>query len=190
MLGTNQSNSSVGRDQIGRDQNNTTNNHIVYERKSTQLSRLLGKLSQQIVDNDRTSEFVDNLKFYIDARDIYDVVGLKNKLEKVGRSSEFNSAIEKKEEFVKLLLKFENFSSAQEIFAYVLSIIHDVFESKIIPQCDLLQYIEIEEIVNRDIVGVIIGEIDEGSDHFTINRTHIRGMVYWLADKCFVRWHK
>jgi len=27
-----------------------------------------------------------------------------------------------------------------------------------------------------------------GFEHFTINHAHVRGMIYWLADRCYVRW--
>lgn len=183
-----QAGAHVGRDQAGRDIRYDTTN--VLPRPASQITRLLRKLADQIDNNETTQQFIDALQFYVDNRGDEDVVGLAEKLAKVGRSAEYSAALRKKEAFAKLLLRFENFSSAQELFAYILAIIHDVFDEKIIPNCDTLDQAGIEAIVDEHIVSKIFEEYAEGSDAFTLTQLHVRGMIYWLADKCFVRWHK
>lgn len=187
---TNQDGAIVHGDNAGRDINKTEIYQNYSSGPTSQIANLLRKLDRQIKDDERTFQFIDDLQFFIDAREGQDIVGLKSKLEKVGRSSYYMSAIERKECFAKLLLRFENFSSAQELFAYFLSIIYDCFDSCIIPQVSNLSHADIEVIVDRDCVEKIISEMGAGFDHFTLNRTHVRGMIYWLADKCFVRWHE
>lgn len=183
-----QTGANVGRDQAGRDIKYNVTNQL--PRPVSQITRLLRKLSEQIDNNETTQQFIEALQFYVDNRGSEEVVGLQEKLAHVGRSSEYKTALMKKEAFAKLLLKFENFSSAQELFAYILAIIHDVFDEKIVPVCDRLDQAGIEALVDEHIVAKIFEEYAEGSDAFTLTQLHVRGMIYWLADKCFVRWHK
>ncbi|ESX97710.1 hypothetical protein X755_19135 [Mesorhizobium sp. LNJC405B00] len=133
--------------------------------------------------------FVDDLQFFIDNRDGETVVGLKAKLTICGRSAAFGDAKKKKELFAKLLLKFERFSSAQQLFAYIMAAIHETFDSKILPSAGSLSSQQIDELIDTQILDKIMAEIGDGSDHITLNRTHLKGMIYWLADKCYVRWH-
>ena len=183
-----QTKSTVGRDQAGRDIRYETTNLL--PRPASQITRLLRKLAEQVENNETTHQFIEELQFYVDDRSSHAIVGLKDKLARVGRASEYDVALMKKEVFVKLLVRFEAFSSAQELFAYILSMIHDVFDYKIIPICDQLDHGAIEAIVDEHIVDRVFAEYAEGADVLTLNRNHVRGMIYWLADKCFVRWHK
>ncbi len=97
--------------------------------------------------------------------------------------------MKKKEFFVKLLFKFQEFSSAQELFGYFLGHMYDVFDEKICPFVDTMTYQEVQDIVEKDIIDKLLIDIGSGSSQMLVNKTHLRGMIYWLADKCFVRWH-
>ncbi|WP_426122463.1 ABC-three component system protein [Pararhizobium sp. PWRC1-1] len=183
---SNQSKSVVHGDQAGRD--------IVkhyHSFGSSQVSGWLKRLEIQISSENKDvhNKFVQSLQFFVDRRDEVDVVGLKDKIEKSGFKIDYYSALQKKEEFSKLLMKFQEFSSAQELFAYFLSIIYDVFDEKICPHIHEMDFGDVQKIIDDDIIGKIFSEIGEGSEVFLINRTHVRGMIYWLADKCYVRWH-
>lgn len=183
---SNQSRSIVRGDQAGRDIVKHYHSH-----GESQVSGGLKKLELQIQDENKDlhSTFVQSLQFFVDRRDEVDVVGLMEKIEKSTFNISYTSALIKKEAFAKLLLKYQEFSSAQELFAYFLSIIYDVFDEKICPVIEGLSYDDMQKIVDSDILDKIFNEIGEGSDVLLINRTHVRGMIYWLADKCYVRWH-
>lgn len=189
LTGTDLSGSDVGGDQAGGSITKTTHYHNVPGVAPSQLNRLLKTLALQIQDGDHTSGFVEELQFFVDNRDGETTVGLKLKLEKAGRGATYRDALRKKELFAKLLLRFERFSSAQQLFAYIMAEIHETFESKILPCLDTLSEPEIDSIVDKEIFEKILSEFGEGSDHITLNKTHLRGMIYWLADKCYVRWH-
>lgn len=186
---SNLSKSQVSGDQAGNNITKITNYNQIDGVKSSQINRLLKLLSEQISKDDAMVGFVDDLQFFIDNRDGETVVGLQQKLEFCGRGAAFNDAKKKKEFFAKLLMRFERFSSAQQLFAYIMATIHETFETKIIPSTQSLSQKEIDAMIEDEIVDKIITELGEGSDHMTLNRTHIKGMIYWLADKCYVRWH-
>lgn len=50
-----------------------------------------------------------------------------------------------------------------------------------------LSKVEVNELVRDSIVVPTVQEC--GSSVFVINHSTAMGMVYWLADQCFVRWH-
>ncbi|MGO4355085.1 ABC-three component system protein [Rhizobium sp. RAF36] len=183
------SKSHVSGDQAGNNITKITNYNQIDGAKPSQVNRLLKLLSDQISKDESMVGFVDDLQFFIDNRDGEAVVGLKDKLEVCGRGAAFNDAKKKKELFAKLLMRFERFSSAQQLFAYIMAAIHETFDTKIIPSTSSLTAVEIDAMIESEIVDKVMAEIGEGSDHMTLNRTHIKGMIYWLADKCYVRWH-
>jgi hypothetical protein len=164
----------------------------MYPPSASQVSTLLKRLEKQIADKngDARDQIVQNLRYFVDQRDTADVIGLEEKLKRSQLKISYSSALERKEAFVKLLLTYQEFSSAQELFAYFLDHIYDVFEEKICPNIEDLSAVDIEKIVDDCIIDKIFSEIGCGSAAIVINRTHVRGMIYWLADKCFVRWHK
>lgn len=186
---SNLSQSQVHGDQAGNSITKITNYNQIEGAKPSQVNRLLQLLSDQISKDESMVGFVDDLQFFVDNREGETVVGLKQKLEVCGRSSSYGDAKKKKELFAKLLLRFERFSSAQQLFAYIMAAIHETFDTKIIPSTASLSAAEIDALIDSEIIDKIISEFGEGSDHLTLNRTHIKGMIYWLADKCYVRWH-
>jgi hypothetical protein len=183
------SSSQVGGDQAGNNITKIINYNNIDGIKPSQVSRLLRLLSEQISADESMIGFIDDLQFFINNRDDEKIVGLKQKLDVCGRSAAYGDAKRKKELFAKLLLKFERFSSAQELFAYIMAAIHETFDSKIIPATASMAAQQIDDLIDVEIIDKIMAEIGEGSDHLTLNRTHLKGMIYWLADKCYVRWH-
>lgn len=183
------SKSHVGGDQAGNNITKITNYNQIDGARPSQVNRLLKLLSDQISKDESMVGFVDDLQFFIDHRDGETVVGLKQKLEHCGRGAIFSDAKKKKELFAKLLMRFERFSSAQQLFAYIMAMIHETFDTKIIPSTSILSPHDIDAMIDAEIVDKILADVGEGSDHMTLNRTHIKGMIYWLADKCYVRWH-
>jgi hypothetical protein len=113
---------------------------------------------------------------------------LEAKLKAGHRADEYLMAIEKKELFVKLLEKWSLYASAQEIFAYLLAQVEYQFNFFIHPQITKLRPIEINQLVSELIVVPTINEC--GSTIFVLNHGTVIGMIYWLAEQCFVRWHQ
>jgi hypothetical protein len=192
---TDQSNSNVGRDQAGRDiHNNTTVNNFASTRPvslaSSQVPTILQKLAKQMAGNIRHSGFIAELELYVDNRSSKTVIGLEEKLEKIGRQRDYGDARLKKEAFAKMLFKHQHWEAAQQLFAYFLSLIEAEFTRRVIPHCGKLTIEQIDEIVGKHIVDRIKDEIGPGHEELIITDLHIQGMIFWLADKCYVRWHQ
>jgi hypothetical protein len=90
--------------------------------------------------------------------------------------------------FVKLLEKWSLYASAQEIFAYLLAKAEYEFNYLIYPKIAESNVVEINQLVQELIVVPTIQEC--GTSVFTLNHGVAMGMLYWLAEQCFVRWHQ
>ncbi|MBY8334714.1 ABC-three component system protein, partial [Qipengyuania pacifica] len=116
------------------------------------------------------------------------IKGLKGKLEASDRGSAYLKALRKKEAFAKLLEDWRSFPSAQEIIAYFLSRIDSCFEAHIEPLLGIASNDEIDRAIDRHLVQPVLEEM--GTGPFMLNSTHVNGMIYWLAEQCYVRWHQ
>ncbi|AXI41816.1 ABC-three component system protein [Sulfitobacter sp. SK011] len=155
----------------------------------SQVPRLLDRLDKEISHGDTCVEgFIDDLQMFQDRRSSGSLVGLEAKLTDAERQDQLESALMKKEHFAKLLAKMQHYPSAQKIFALFLARINDVFENHIVPHVSLLDRQEVDQIIEERIIQPTLSDMGSGFEHFTITHAHIRGMIYWLADRCYVRW--
>lgn len=172
---------------IGRDQINHTTNQ--FERRKSQIEFWMEKLAEEMAHNEKTQEMVDSLQYFQEKFSIDGIVGLENKLKHAHRSPEkVKKALKRKEEFSKLLDRFGLFGSAQEIFAFLLSRTEHLFEVEVEPFIGQVDDAEIDRITQHKVVTPILDEMSQGV--FAVNNNHASGMVYWLAEQCFIRWHK
>lgn len=145
-------------------------------------------LEEELQSNAQTRTIIDGLQFYYNQKSPDGVIGLEAKLERAARQDELLIAYEKKELFVKLLTKFGMYSSAQRLFAYLLAKAESEFNSKIHPEIASLSRAEIAALTAEKIVNPMVDECGFGP--LDINHNIVMGMIYWLAEQCFVRWHQ
>lgn len=165
---------------IGRD-------HITVEAKRSMVEKLLLRLKEQYDCNQQVQGTIDELARYHMRRASDGIFGLKAKLDASGRSHYYDDAIEKKEMFAKLLEKWSMYSSAQFIFAHILAKAENEFTQVIHGQIPHKAPEEINALVIDRIVSPIVEECS--SELMFVNHNVVQGMVYWLAEQCFVKWH-
>lgn len=155
----------------------------------SQVTGLLERLGKEISEGNACADgFIDDLQMFQDRRSVAGLVGLEAKLEAAERHDQIEGAQAKKELFAKLLAKMQHYPSAQKIFALFLARINDVFENHIVPHVSSLDRQQVDQIIEEKIVQPTLKDMGVGFEHFTINHAHVRGMIYWLADRCYVRW--
>ena len=115
------------------------------------------------------------------------VKGLEAKLTHVGRTEEIEDALERKESFAKMLDEWSLYSSAQEIFIHLLAKSEHLFNTEILPEISKLSDVDVNRRINQLIVEPTVHEC--GASLFKIDHFVAMGMVYWLAEQCFVKWH-
>jgi hypothetical protein len=182
----NQSGASAGRDLIGGDQN--IHHHYPAQPNATIVEKLLAKLQVEISDNSQVSAMIDDLRYYYQKKSHDGVTGLVAKLEKAKRSHEIDHALEKKELFAKTLEKWSMYSSAQEIFVFLLARAEVEYRSQVLPEIGTLSEVQLNDRIASRIITPIVE--DCGATVFKLNHGTAMGMLYWLAEQCFVRWHK
>ncbi|MEC9267580.1 MAG: ABC-three component system protein [Pseudomonadota bacterium] len=155
----------------------------------SQATTLIKKLSDEIEGEITTADFIDRLVMFKSGPTGDGSAGVASKLKSANRTQEAILAETMMECFSKLLMKYEHFNSGQELFSLFLCRIYDVFTHKILPECHKLKPSEIDDIISKDIVDPILSDVGEGCEHFVITHAEIRGMIYWLAERCFVRWN-
>jgi hypothetical protein len=151
------------------------------------VEQLLQKLQNEVENNEHVRHTIEALAHFQNRRSHDGVNGLQAKLNAANRSDEYLDAIEKKELFAKLLERWSLYASAQEIFAYLLAKAEYEFTYVIHPQLNEMSKVQANELVRDQIIVPMIAEC--GSTIFTINHSTAMGMIYWLAEQCFVRWH-
>jgi hypothetical protein len=185
-LRVDQSEARAEGDIAGRDVNKTINNFAA-PREATVVEQLLVRLNAEIEQNQQVRSTIERLQRFYERRAHDGVVGLQAKLEVAGREGEYEDAIEMKEMFVKLLERWSLYHSAQHIFAHLLARAEVTFKSVILPRVGADSDVVINQMVLERIVEPTVGEC--GASVFEVDHMTAMGMIYWLAEQCFVRWH-
>lgn len=152
------------------------------------VERLIEKLKSEIADKKHIQHTIDSLANFKRRRTLDGIEGLEAKLSAGNRDDEIFDALDKKEQFAKLLQKWSLYASAQEIFAYLLAKTDYEFNQFVHPEIENLPRIAINQMVHDRIVQATINEC--GAEVFVLNHGTALGMLYYLAEQCFVRWHK
>lgn len=182
----NQKGASAGVDVVAG--NKVTNFNILPAKATGKIEVLLAKLTKEIESNERVRDTLDSLSRFHKKRTSDGVEGLEAKLKAGGREYELFDALEKKELFSKLLERYSHYASAQEILACLLARVEYNFQSFIYPQIDGLSTLEVNELVDYRIIEPTINDCGVGV--LSMDHSVAMGMVYWLAEQCYVRWHK
>lgn len=152
------------------------------------VEQLLNKLQHEISENVQVMHTVSNLMHFEKGLVEDGIIGLDAKLRSAGREDEILSALEKKEQFAKLLEEWSMYASAQEIFAYLLAQAEYRFRRHVKPLLADADRQDVDDIITNQIVEPTIEQC--GASVFVINHSTAMGMFYWLAEQCYVRWHE
>lgn len=169
---------------VGRDDNSVVN--IKYFRNE-RVRELVSRLDREIADEEMRNEWIDSLQFFEEPYAPDGVIGLEAKLRHCGRPDKLTLALRHKELFVKFLSKYALYSAAQELLALCLHRVHQEFESHVHPVCGEATATQIDQVIASRVIAAVVEEYGLGT--FALNHGLVLGMTYWLAERCYVRWH-
>lgn len=177
-----QSRASAQGDNIGRDKNTA-----VYNYRPSKIDGLVQKLKLETECGSTITSTIAALQYYLSPVAPDGISGLEAKLNHSGRADQLTTALREKELFVKFLERWSHYASAQELFAYLLPAIEQRFTTYLSPHVEALTKAAFDALVYEKIIVPVMDEI--GDEPLGINHTVLSGMIYWLAEQCFVRWH-
>jgi hypothetical protein len=180
-----QRDASAGGDIVGRDK--TVHVHFPVNQQPSKLAALKARLQNELTNGDALA-VLDKLQRFAQRVPADGISGLEAKLEHSDRASHTMRALEMKEQFAKLLEAWSLYASAQDIFVHLLTKVDLLFDQQIRPLLSELGVREIDELTEKLIVTPIIDEC--GIEVFDLDYHTAMGMIYWLADRCYVSWHK
>lgn len=185
---TDQSGATAEGDIVGGNKSTTHHHHYSAAQRTSLIEQLMQRLAVEIRDDQRVRDMVEGLQQFYSRKSVDEIDGLEAKLTAGGRSHELFDALEQKERFSKLLDKWSLYASAQQIFAYLLAKAEHEFRLIVLPQITLLDEVCINQLVSERIVYPLVDEVGDGV--FNVDPGIVMGMIYWLAEQCFVRWHQ
>jgi hypothetical protein len=153
-----------------------------------QLIYLKGKLASEYVAEAKIATTIDSLRKY-ESPSVYDgILGLENKLDHAGRAEEKHFALDAKETFAKFLAEWRFYESAQAMIAFCMAVIESEYQMCVLPKIGKLEIDEINEVIRDKIIIPLLNDMSGGSLY--VDSKIVCGMMYWLADQCYIRWHR
>lgn len=168
----------------GRDIITTNNINII---KNERVRELVQRLDIEIERDEVRDQWIESLEFFEEPYAPDGVLGLEAKLQRCGRPDKIQLAIRHKELFVKFLNKYALYGAAQELLALCLHRIHQEFESHVHPVCGETPITALDQLISTKVVTTVVEEYGLGT--FALDHGLVLGMTYWLAERCYVRWH-
>lgn len=169
--------------------NLTQINHYAASASSkSMISDLISRLEKEIADDVLRTGWIEDLIFFEEPLKLDGVEGLEAKLDAAGMSERRMSALRQKEMFAKFLEKRALYDAAQQILALCLHRIWADFDAYVHPSCGAVACAELNELIHEKVITPIVSEY--GCSAFPLNHSLVLGMTYWLADRCYVRWHQ
>lgn len=164
------------------------NNFLAQSVASENVKALVAALDREIEKNDHRDDWIDDLQTFQEPYVVDGIKGLEEKLSVAGLEHKRVYAIHQKERFVKFLERNSLFHSAQQLLAFCLHEIFSNFEAFVHPRCGQLDEVELHQLIAERVVQRVLDQYSYGS--FSLNHSLVWGMIYWLAERCYVRWHQ
>lgn len=167
-------------DVVGRDK--ITNNILP---RPSQIDILSESLRNEIENNDTTPTIIDELTHYKNKKS--EIRDLTIKLTEAGYGYLIEEAEELKELIAKLIVKNQNYKSAQKIVTLLLGESQSIFNAKIKPKLDPdLSEHRVKEIIRDYLEQEIKDQL--GENVLEIYNRQINGMVFFLTGNCHLEW--
>jgi hypothetical protein len=152
------------------------------------ILQLKAKISEEKAAGLQISYTIEKLARFEKQISTDGIDGLENKLTHADRAGEIRYALEAKEDFVKLMAEWRFYESAQQMIVAALAIIEYEYNFNVIPKSNLSTIQQMNDIIKNEIIFPLLN--DMSGDAVTVDINHVAGMIYWLADQCYVRWHQ
>lgn len=176
---------------VERQANVTNNTGSIYLSSPNRWERKFRLLYEQITNEQRRNDIIDELKEYKTKLD--GTKGLEEKLnDGYVPTSMIEKAVRQKESYAKKAEKYSCYTAAQEIDLELFAYIKDRFDVYVYPLiCNKREYADVMKAIDINIVQPLYSILCEngGDDNFlNYNTNNIYGMIYYLTGMCHLNW--
>lgn len=176
---------------VERQANVANNTGSIYLSSPNRWERKFRLLYEQIINEQRRNDIIEELKEYKTKLD--GTKGLEEKLiDGNVPAPMIEKAARQKESYAKKAEKYSCYAAAQEIDLELFAYIKDRFDVYVYPLiCNHREYAEIMKAIDINIVQPLYNILCEngGDDNFlNYNTNNIYGMIYYLTGMCHLNW--
>lgn len=153
--------------------------------KPTQMDLLVDVYKSEVENGTEVESLIDELMHYNTQK--YEIRNLETKLTEVNLEELVKEAEELKQLISMLILKNQNYRSAQKIITLLLDEVATIFNSKIKPciNCDTTKLVA-EQLISQHLESGIKEHL--GQNVLDIYNRQIKGMLYFLTGNCHLEW--
>jgi hypothetical protein len=153
--------------------------------KPTQMDILNQKYEEEVTNSIENNYLIDELQHY--SCSLHTERTLSTKLSSAGFEFVLEEAEELKELISKIIVKHQNFKSAQKIITLLLANVESTFNINIKPRLKNIEDEQIlKQILKEHLEDVILEQL--GSNVLEIYQRHVRGMTFFLTGNCHIEW--
>lgn len=154
----------------------------------TFMTRLKEKFEYERVNSVEFQSVIDSLRYYQEPLD-REPISLEEKLDLGMRQSRIPEALRAKELFVKCMTRHSLSQAAQELIAYCLGQINQLFQARIVPLINKGDTIVlVDAAVIDQVIQPVLNQLEENI--LGLMPQELEGMVYYLTANCFLWWHQ
>lgn len=153
--------------------------------KPTQMDLLIDVYKDEVKNGAEVDSLIDELMHYNSKK--YEIRNLETKLLEVNLEELIKEAEELKQLISMLILKNQNYKSAQKIITLLLDEVASIFNSKIKPciTCEITKSTA-EQLISQHLETEVRKHL--GENVLEIYNRQIKGMLYFLTGNCHLEW--
>ncbi len=156
----------------------------------TSLGRLIQQYQTESAQDQTLKEFIDELSLFAQPIPEEPIQGLEEKLKAAGRSDELYEALRLKEIIYERLKSNIGSQAFQQIYAYLMGLARERFRAYVRPMIDEgAGNAAIDTQIFARVVSPILGELEQCGETHDFTGQSVRGLIYFLAGNCYVRWN-
>lgn len=154
-------------------------------KKESQFDKHNENYKKELANQETTDEIIDKLNHY--TSNLNNLRDLETKLTDAGFDYIVEEALELKQDATKLIIKNQNYKSAQKIITLLLSNVKSKFNAKIKPKLKGISKVhELETIFLDEIENELEDKL--GENVLDIYNEELRGMTFFLTGNCHIEW--
>jgi hypothetical protein len=178
-----------GRDTTISNYSQTINNNApVMYRQDPRIRELILEHEQEILADPSYKEFSEKLNNFLNRTVENELRDLQQKLEDGQRDFLVDYAMEQKESVTKKIMSYSHFTTAQEIYTFILANMRVTFLHQIAPKIKSSKFdaYEIDDLVVQQIIEPTLISLEGCS--LVIDKDELYGLLYVLTGNCYIEW--